>query len=33
MTMCFAEPGKDRPTKFESKESSGLVLVVYKKAK
>ena len=33
MTICFAEPGKDRPTAFESKEGSGAVLAVHKKAK
>ena len=33
MTICFAEPGKDRPTAFESKEGSGVVLAVHKKAK
>lgn len=33
LTVCFAEPGKDRPTKFESKEGSGTVLAVHKKAK
>jgi uncharacterized protein (TIGR03067 family) len=33
MTICFAEPGKDRPTKFESTTGSGLVLAVHKKAK
>lgn len=33
MTVAFAEPGKDRPTKFESAEGSGVVVAVYKKAK
>ena len=33
MTIAFAEPGKDRPTKFESGEGSGIVLAVHKKAK
>jgi len=33
MTIAFAEPGKDRPTKFESAEGSGVVLAVHKKAK
>jgi uncharacterized protein (TIGR03067 family) len=33
MTICFAEPGKDRPTKFESTAGSGLVLAVHKQAK
>jgi uncharacterized protein (TIGR03067 family) len=33
LTICFAEPGKDRPTKFESDAGSGLVLAVHKKAK
>ncbi len=33
LTMCFAEPGKDRPAKFESTAGSGLVLVVQKRAK
>jgi uncharacterized protein (TIGR03067 family) len=33
MTVCFAEPGKDRPKAFESKEGSGVVLAVHKKAK
>ncbi len=33
LTICFAEPGKDRPTAFESKEGSGWVLAVHKKAK
>ena len=33
LTICFAESGKDRPAKFESKEGSGVVLVVHKKAK
>jgi uncharacterized protein (TIGR03067 family) len=33
MTIAFAEPGKDRPTKFEGGEGSGIVLAVHKKAK
>jgi uncharacterized protein (TIGR03067 family) len=33
LTIAFAEPGKDRPTKFESPEGSGVVLSVHKKAK
>jgi uncharacterized protein (TIGR03067 family) len=33
LTIAFAEPGKDRPKAFESKPSSGVVLVVHKKAK
>ena len=33
LTVCFAEPGKDRPTAFESKPGSGHVLVVHSKAK
>jgi uncharacterized protein (TIGR03067 family) len=33
MTICFAEPGKDRPSKFESTAGSGLVLAVCKKVK
>ena len=33
LTICFAEPGKDRPTKFESAAGSGLVLVTQKKVK
>jgi uncharacterized protein (TIGR03067 family) len=33
LTIAFAEPGKDRPTAFESKPGSGVVLVVHKKAK
>jgi uncharacterized protein (TIGR03067 family) len=34
LTICFAaEPGKERPTRFESKAGSGLVLAVHKKAK
>jgi len=31
LTICFAEPGKERPTAFESKEGSGVVLAVHKK--
>ena len=33
VTVAFAEPGKDRPTAFESAAGSGVVLVVLKKAK
>jgi uncharacterized protein (TIGR03067 family) len=33
LTIAFAEPGKDRPTKFESKEGNGVVVAVMKKAK
>jgi uncharacterized protein (TIGR03067 family) len=33
LTICFAEPGKERPTKFESPAGSGNVLAVHKKAK
>jgi uncharacterized protein (TIGR03067 family) len=33
LTIAFAEPGKDRPKAFESKEGSGVVLAVHKKAK
>ncbi len=33
LTIAFGEPGKDRPTKFETKEGSGIVVVVHKKAK
>ena len=32
-TLAFAEPGKERPTKFESAAGSGIVVTVYKKAK
>lgn len=33
LTIAFAEPGKDRPKEFASKEGSGVVLAVMKKAK
>lgn len=33
LTICFAEPGRERPTKFESAPGSGLVLMTAKKAK
>ena len=33
LTVAFAEPGKDRPTKFESAAGSGIVIAVHKKAK
>ncbi|OWK43502.1 hypothetical protein FRUB_03101 [Fimbriiglobus ruber] len=32
LTIAFAEPGKDRPTSFESKPGSGVVVAVHKKA-
>lgn len=31
LAICFAEPGKDRPTAFEARD--GWVLAVHKKAK
>ena len=31
LKIAFAEPGKDRPTKFESTEDSGVTLAVHKK--
>lgn len=33
LTIAFAQTGKDRPTAFESKPGSGVVLVVHKRAK
>jgi uncharacterized protein (TIGR03067 family) len=33
LTIGFAEPGKDRPTAFESTPGSGVVVAVHKKAK
>jgi uncharacterized protein (TIGR03067 family) len=33
MTICFSQPGSDRPTKFESTAGSKHVLAVHKKAK
>ena len=33
LTIAFAEPGKARPTDFESKPGSGVVVAVFKKAK
>lgn len=33
LTVAFAEPGKDRPTGFESKPGSGVVVAVHKKSK
>lgn len=33
MTIAFAEPGKARPTKFESPAGGGIVVAVHKKAK
>jgi uncharacterized protein (TIGR03067 family) len=33
LVIAFAEPGKDRPTAFESKEGTGVVLAVHRKAK
>lgn len=33
LTVAFGEPGKDRPTKFESAAGSGIVVAVHKKAK
>lgn len=33
LTVAFGEPGKDRPKAFESKEGSGVVVAVHKKAK
>ena len=31
LTICVAEPGKDRPTEFEGKKDSGHTLMVFKK--
>jgi uncharacterized protein (TIGR03067 family) len=33
LTVCVAEPGKDRPTAFEAKEGTGHTLLVFKKGK
>ena len=33
LTVAFAEPGKDRPTGYDSKSGSGVVVAVHKKAK
>jgi uncharacterized protein (TIGR03067 family) len=33
LKICFAEPGKDRPTEFASKPGSGWVLAVHKREK
>jgi uncharacterized protein (TIGR03067 family) len=33
LTIAFAEPGKDRPTTFESKAGSGVVVAVHRKVK
>jgi uncharacterized protein (TIGR03067 family) len=33
LTIAFAEPGKDRPTDFESKPGSAVVVAIHKKAK
>jgi uncharacterized protein (TIGR03067 family) len=33
MRICYALPGKDRPTEFSSQPGSGHVLVVYKREK
>jgi uncharacterized protein (TIGR03067 family) len=33
LKTCFAAPGKDRPTAFESKEESGINLTVYEREK
>ncbi|MEO2090400.1 MAG: TIGR03067 domain-containing protein [Gemmataceae bacterium] len=33
LTIAFAEPGKDRPKEFTSKEGNGVVVAVMKKAK
>lgn len=33
MRICYAIPGKDRPTEFSSKEGSGHVLITYKRDK
>jgi uncharacterized protein (TIGR03067 family) len=32
LTICVAEPGKDRPTEFDGKKDSGHTLMVFKKA-
>jgi uncharacterized protein (TIGR03067 family) len=33
LTSCVAQPGKDRPTEFSSKEGSGWTLRVFKRVK
>ena len=33
LKMCWAPPGKDRPTEFKSAEGSGILLAVQKKVK
>jgi uncharacterized protein (TIGR03067 family) len=33
MKICYALPGKDRPTEFSSTEGSGHVLIIYKRDK
>jgi uncharacterized protein (TIGR03067 family) len=33
LTLCRAEPGKDRPTEFTAKEGSKLALMVYRRVK
>jgi len=33
LTVAFAEPGKDRPTGFDSKPGGGVVVAVHKRAK
>jgi uncharacterized protein (TIGR03067 family) len=33
LTMCIAEPGKDRPREFSAKEGTGHTLLVFKKEK
>jgi len=33
LKICFAEPGKDRPTDFTSKAGSGVVLAIHKREK
>jgi uncharacterized protein (TIGR03067 family) len=33
LKVCFAEPGKDRPTEFTSKPGSGWVLAIHRREK
>src|SRR5208283_26079 len=33
LKICFAEPGKDRPSDFASKPGSGVVLAIHKREK
>ena len=33
MRVCFAQPGKDRPTEFRAPEGSGRVLITYQRLK